>query len=172
MSSLNMHFNILAGYNAWANERLYSSVGKIGEDAYRKNCGAFFGSIEATLNHLLVTDRIWRHRLNALPETGYRLDQILFDCDFPGLEMARREEDKKIVDFIMGLSETDLAGIVSYRRASTPELKQQVIWSALAHWFNHQTHHRGQVHAMLTRVSGEAPELDLLIYQRQLNDKY
>ncbi|QXZ18013.1 damage-inducible protein DinB [Lelliottia amnigena] len=172
MSSLNMHFNILAGYNAWANERLYSSVGKIGEDAYRKNCGAFFGSIEATLNHLLVTDRIWRHRLNALPETGHRLDQILFDNDFPGLEMARREEDKKIVDFIMGLSETDLAGIVSYRRASTPELKQQVIWSALAHWFNHQTHHRGQVHAMLTRVSGEAPELDLLIYQRQLNDKY
>ena len=172
MSSLNMHFNILAGYNAWANERLYSSVGKIGEDAYRKNCGAFFGSIEATLNHLLVTDRIWRHRLNVLPETGYRLDQILFDSDFLGLEMARREEDKKIVDFIMGLSETDLAGIVSYRRASTTELKQQVIWSALGHWFNHQTHHRGQVHAMLTRLSQEAPELDLLIYQRQLNDKY
>lgn len=172
MSSLNMHFNILAGYNAWANERLYSSVGKIGEDAYRKNCGAFFGSIEATLNHLLVTDRIWRHRLNTLPETGYRLDQILFDSDFPGLETARREEDKKIVDFIIGLSETDLAGIVFYRRASTPELKQQVIWSALAHWFNHQTHHRGQVHAMLHRVSEEAPELDLLIYQRQLNDKY
>ncbi|HHG0536165.1 TPA: DinB family protein, partial [Klebsiella pneumoniae] len=102
----------------------------------------------------------------------YRLDQMLFDSDFPGLEMARREEDKKIVDFIMGLSETDLDGIVSYRRASTPELKQQVIWSALAHWFNHQTHHRGQVHAMLTRVSGKAPELDLLMYQRQLHDKY
>ena len=170
MNSLKIHFNILAGYNAWANEQLYSCVGQIDSDAYRKDCGSFFGSIEATLNHLLVTDKIWRHRLNALPETGYRLDQILFDRDFPGLEVARKAEDEKIVDFILGLSETDLAGTVSYRRASTPELKQQIIWSALAHWFNHQTHHRGQVHAMLSRVSGKAPELDLLKYQRQLEN--
>ncbi|WP_145509485.1 DinB family protein [Yersinia rochesterensis] len=167
MSSLKLHFNILAGYNAWANERLYSCVGQIGSDAYRNDCGAFFGSIEGTLNHLLVTDRIWRHRLSALPETGYCLDQILFDNDLPGLRLARKEEDKKIVDFIVGLSEADLSTTITYRRASTPELKKQIIWSALAHWFNHQAHHRGQVHAMLSRVSGKAPELDLLIYQRQ-----
>ena len=167
MSSLKIHFSTLAGYNAWANECLYFSVGQIDSDAYSKDCGAFFGSIEATLNHLLVTDKIWRHRLSELPETGYRLDQILFDNDFPGLGLARKDEDEKIVDFILGLSDADLNNTISYRRASTPELKQQVIWSALAHWFNHQTHHRGQIHAMLSRVSGKAPELDLLIYQRQ-----
>ncbi len=167
MSSLKIHFGILAGYNAWANGRLYACVEQIDSDAYRKDCGAFFGSIEATLNHLLVTDKIWRHRLSELPETGYSLDQVLFDNDFPGLELARKEEDEKIVGFILGLSEADLDSTIAYRRASTPELKQQVIWSALAHWFNHQTHHRGQVHAMLSRVSGNAPELDLLIYQRQ-----
>lgn len=114
-----------------------------------------------------MTDKIWRYRLSELPETGCRLDQVLFDNDFLGLELARKEEDEKIVGFILGLSEADLDSTISYRRASTLALKQQVIWSALAHWFNHQTHHRGQVHAMLSRASGKAPELDLLIYQRQ-----
>ncbi|WP_315850469.1 DinB family protein, partial [Yersinia rochesterensis] len=90
------------------------------------------------------------------------MDQILFDNDLPGLRLARKEEDEKIVDFIVGLSEADLSTTITYRRASTPELKKQIIWSALAHWFNHQAHHRGQVHAMLSRVSGKAPELDLL----------
>jgi uncharacterized damage-inducible protein DinB len=71
---------------------------------------------------------------------------------------------------VTGLTPQTLAGTISYKRVSTPELMTQPLMPALAHWFNHQTHHRGQAHALLTALTGKAPELDLLFYQR-LSDK-
>ena len=64
------------------------------------------------------------------------------------------------------LGEADLARTISYGRISSPVQIEQPLWQALGHFFNHQTHHRGQAHALLTRIAGSAPELDLLIYQR------
>jgi uncharacterized damage-inducible protein DinB len=71
-----------------------------------------------------------------------------------------------IVDRVDGLDETRIAGTIKYRRVSSPEQFEQQLAPALAHWFNRQTHHRGQVHALLTGRVGEAPELDLLFFQR------
>ena len=88
MATLKAHFDVLARYNAWANRILYNAVGGLEAQQYRQDCGAYFKSIEGTLNHLLVTDRIWRHRLCGLPDPGYRLDQILLE-DFPALKAAR-----------------------------------------------------------------------------------
>ena len=65
-----------------------------------------------------------------------------------------------------GLDDARIAGTIKYRRVSSPEQFEQQLAPALAHWFNHQTHHRGQVHALLTGLVGEAPELDLLYFQR------
>ena len=78
----------------------------------------------------------------------------------------RVEEDRRIVEFVEALDEERIGGTIRYRRVSSPEQFEQQLAPALAHWFNHQTHHRGQVHAMLTGLVGEAPELDLLIFQR------
>ena len=167
MATLKAHFDVLARYNAWANRILYNAVGGLEAQQYRQDCGAYFKSIEGTLNHLLVTDRIWRHRLCGLPDPGYRLDQILLE-DFPALKAAREPEDEEIARYVLALPESAMDTVISYRRTSTPEQLRQHVGSALAHWFNHQTHHRGQAHAMLTRVSGQAPELDLLFYQRQM----
>src|SRR5229473_717459 len=80
---------------------------------------------------------------------------------------ARVAEDRRIIDFVDGLDDGRLAGTIKYRRVSSPEEFEQQLAPALAHWFNHQTHHRGHVHALLTGLVGEAPELDLLIFQRQ-----
>jgi uncharacterized damage-inducible protein DinB len=134
-------------------------------EKYRADRGAFFKSVHATLNHLLVTDRIWMRRFTGTGDAPGRLDAILFET-FDELRAAREAEDRRIVDFVDGLDDARLAGTIKYRRVSVPGQVEQQLAPALAHWFNHQTHHRGQVHALLTGLVGEAPELDLLFYQR------
>ena len=78
----------------------------------------------------------------------------------------REAEDRRIVGFVDGLDDRRIAGTIRYRRVSSPEEFEQQLAPALAHWFNHQTHHRGQVHALLSGLVGKAPELDLLYFQR------
>jgi uncharacterized damage-inducible protein DinB len=115
--------------------------------------------------HLLATDRIWMQRFTGEGDAPARLDAILFET-FGELGAAREAEDLRIVNFIESLDDGRIAGTIKYRRLSSPEQFEQQLAPALAHWFNHQTHHRGQVHVMLTGLVGEAPELDLLIFQR------
>ncbi len=159
------YFQMFAGYNAWANTRLYVAVEQLTARQYRENRGAFFKSVQGTLNHLLSTDRIWMQRLTGEGSAPDRLDTILFD-DFASLRAARRVEDRRIIDHIDSLDDAAFAGVIRYRRVSTPDVYEQALTPALAHLFNHQTHHRGQVHALLTAMTGQGPELDLLFYQR------
>jgi uncharacterized damage-inducible protein DinB len=159
------HFQMLAGYNAWANARLYVAAAQLTDAQYREDRGAFFKSVHGTLNHLLTTDRIWMQRITGRGTAPDRLDTILFD-DLAELRAAREAEDRRIADHIDGLDEAAFAGVIRYRRVSTPEMFEQALTPALAHLFNHQTHHRGQAHALLTSLVGKAPELDLLFYQR------
>jgi len=159
------HYAMFAGYNAWANRRLYDAAAALPEDQYREDRGAFFKSMHGTLNHLLATDRIWMQRFTGAGDAPDRLDAILFD-DFAGLRAAREAEDARILRYVDALDDAQLAGVIRYRRVSTPEPQVQALAPALAHWFNHQTHHRGQAHTILTGLTGTGPELDLLFYQR------
>ena len=159
------HFREFGHYNAWANARLFAAVSRLTEAQYREDRGAAFKSVHGTLNHLLVTDRIWLQRLTGEGNAPDRLDAILFDS-FDGLADAREKEDQRIVAFVGRLDDVGLNGTVSYRRASSPEMQVGQVAGLLAHWFNHQTHHRGQIHVLLTGLVGTAPELDLLFYQR------
>ena len=160
------HFRMMARYNEWANRRLYDAAATLDDAQFRFNTGAFFKSMHGTLNHLLVTDRIWMQRLSGAGETYDRLDLTLFE-DLAALRVARITEDSRIVAFVDGLEQVDLAGTFRYRRVSGPEEYEQPLAPALAHVFNHQTHHRGQAHSILTQLTGRAPELDLIFYQRE-----
>jgi uncharacterized damage-inducible protein DinB len=159
------HYQMFGHYNAWANGRLFEAAAALSTEQYRADRGAFFKSVHGTLNHLLVTDRVWMHRFTGEGDAPDRLDAILFE-NFAELRGAREAEDRRIVDFVDRLDDARIAGTIRYRRVSTPEQFEQQMAPALAHWFNHQTHHRGQVHAILTGLVGKAPELDLLIFQR------
>jgi uncharacterized damage-inducible protein DinB len=159
------HYRMFGHYNAWANGRLYDATAQLSDEQYRADRGAFFKSVRGTLNHLLVTDRIWMQRFTGEGEAPDRLDAILFET-FGELRAAREAEDRRITGFVDGLDEARIAGTIKYRRVSSPQQFEQALAPALAHWFNHQTHHRGQVHALLTGLSGQAPELDLLYFQR------
>jgi len=159
------HFDTFARYNAWANGRLYEAAAGLSDAEYRSDRGAFFRSMHGTLNHLLVTDRVWMQRITGMGDAPDRLDAILFE-ELPALRTAREAEDRRIVEHVGGLSEADLAGVIRYRRVTTPEVFEQPLAPALAHLFNHQTHHRGQAHAILTGLGKPGPVLDLLAYQR------
>ena len=161
------HFVMFAHYNRWANERLYAAARALPDAEYRRPRGVFFGSLHATLNHLVVTDRIWLRRLTGTGPEQTRLDEILFEQIDP-LEAARREEDARMIAYVESLGEEDLAASFTYRPISNPVEMTQPRGPALAHIFNHQTHHRGQAHALVTMAAGNAamPALDLILFQR------
>jgi len=162
------HFTMFAGYNAWANARIYDAASAMDDAARRRTVGAFFGSLHGTLNHLLVADRIWMQRFTGSGEIPAALDAILFD-DFVELRAAREREDARICTYVKGLAPGDMDGVLHYRTVTNPTDVAQPLAGALGHFFNHQTHHRGQAHAILTHLGGRsaAPPLDLLIFQRE-----
>ena len=159
------HYRMFGRYNAWANGRLYDAAARLTSEQYRADRGAFFKSVHGTLNHLLATDRIWMQRFTGEGDAPDSLDAILFET-LGELRAAREAEDRRITAFVDGLDQARIEGTIKYRRVSSPEEVEQQLAPALAHWFNHQTHHRGQVHALLTGIAGQAPELDLLYFQR------
>ncbi|HEV1999588.1 MAG TPA: DinB family protein [Xanthobacteraceae bacterium] len=157
-----------AAFNRWANERIYAKAAELADAEYRADRGAFFKSVHGTLNHLLVADRIWMHRLDGTGDCPTELDAILFD-DLPDLHAARRAEDERIARYMEGLDKAKLASEFTYRTIVKPTTITQPLAPALDHFFNHQTHHRGQVHALLTALRGRdfTPSLDLLMFQRE-----
>ena len=161
-------YQMFAGYNVWCNERLYAAAAKLSDPDYRADRGAFFKSMHGTLNHLLVGDRIWMRRFTGVGQQPPSLDAILYD-NFAALHAARRSQDTLISRYIARLSEADLAGTIRYRTIVNPVEIVQTLSPALDHFFNHQTHHRGQAHALLSSIIGNdaTPSFDLIIYQRE-----
>lgn len=162
---MNDHFQMFAAYNAWANRLIYDAAATLTDEELRTDKGAFFGSLLATLNHILVADRIWLYRFTGEGSPPAALDQLLFD-DLPALRAAREAEDRRIAAFVEGLSPERLAGTFTYSPIGKTEKVTQRLGSALAHVFNHQTHHRGQAHATLTALGKPSLALDLVYFLR------
>jgi uncharacterized damage-inducible protein DinB len=161
-------YRMFAAYNAWANERLYDAAAKLADADYRADRGAFFKSVHGTLNHMLVADRVWMRRFTGEGEAPSELDAILFD-DLPALRRARQTEDRRIATYVHDLDDGILARDFSYRTISNPTVVVQPLAPALDHFFNHQAHHRGQAHCLLTAIGGRdfAPSFDLILFQRK-----
>ena len=159
------HFATLAKYNKWANLRLYRMASALPDEAYRKKVGAYFGSLHGTLNHLLTADRIWMRRLTGSGDHPSRRDEIVYD-DLKSLRAAREAEDDRIIEAVSEFDESAFDRAWDYRTLNgTPQ--RQPLREILAHLFNHQAHHRGQAHTILTILGVSEPEpLDLLIMLR------
>jgi uncharacterized damage-inducible protein DinB len=146
---------ILARYNRWMNERLYAVTSELSEEERTKNRGAFFGSIQRTLNHILWGDRIWLARFTeqafAVPAFGAEMYG-----DFAELARERITTDTAILNWTEELSPEWLAGTLAYRAASDGRLRHLAKWIAATHLFQHGTHHRGQV-ATLLKQAGKDP---------------
>lgn len=158
------HFRTLGRYNRWANRRLYDACAQLDDNEYRKPRPAFFGSIHGTLNHLLVGDRVWLGRIERVPSGVERLDQILYD-DFAALRAAREAEDQRILALVDRLDEAALAQELDYANMAGKPQRTRLDW-VLVHVFNHETHHRGQAHGLLSQTV-VAPPLDLIFFLRE-----
>jgi uncharacterized damage-inducible protein DinB len=161
-------FRHLAGYNAWANARLYEAAGNLGEEQLWRDVGLFFGSLGGTLNHILVADRVWMRRFTGIGEHPAKLNAILHR-DFPSLRAEREKEDRRILAFTESLTGEKLEAEFTYIMMTRPDTITSKLWPDLLHVFNHQTHHRGQAHTGLSILTGEEPlSLDMLHYARGL----
>ena len=158
-------YRMLAGYNTWANGRLFDAAAGMAEADYRADRGAFFGSLNNTLNHLLAADRIWMRRLTGQGPTYDRLDLILHE-DLATLREQRDAEDARLVAYLAGLDPAVLEHRFEYRTMAG-EAFVQPLSTVLDHLFNHQTHHRGQAHTLISASGVAPPSLDLIQYERE-----
>jgi uncharacterized damage-inducible protein DinB len=158
--NLSDHFHTLARYNRIANERLYEKCSALRDTEYRMNRAGSFGSIHGLLNHILLGDRIWMSRFEGGGQITPPLNIILYE-DFSQLRDARVAEDARIESFFGNLqrdfAERPLAYINNQGKSCV-----ETVPMAFSHFFNHQTHHRGQVHVMLSQTPVTPPSLDLL----------
>jgi uncharacterized damage-inducible protein DinB len=154
---------LMARFNAWVNERIYGCVSGLSDADYRKDRKAYFGSIHRTLNHLLLVDRAWTCRIKGVAHGLKSLDQILYD-DFAALRAARETEDSALIELVDSLSDEELRRTVTYRPMSLDGSFTNRCDHILITLFNHQTHHRGQIHAMLTQQDINPPPLDVIVF--------
>ena len=162
---MKQHFRMMAAYNMWANARLYDAAAELDDEQFGRDVGAFFGSLCGTLNHLLVADRIWMQRFTAEGAAPATLDALIH-ADLPALRAARTTEDRRILDWVDSLGEKALAGRFTYTAVTDMRTVSQRLAPALAHMLNHQTHHRGQAHMVLTVLGRPSVTLDLVYFQR------
>lgn len=167
------HLHLLTTYNQWMNEKLYEAAAHLSPAELAEDRGAFFGSILGTLNHLVVADRIWLKRFATLPAftdvlrpvselpDPESLDQILFER-FEALREHRQWLDGRILQWIEGLEESDLEQVLAYHNMKGVPSRRRVS-QLLLHFFNHQTHHRGQTTTLLSQVGEDVGVTDLLM---------
>ena len=167
------HIRRMAAYNAWMNTSVYGVAAKLPEAQLYAERGAFFGSIFGTLHHIAVGDRIWLSRFADHPDCHEALDPIralprpatlttVVAADFAALLAHRRQLDAIISELADELSEADLAVVLTY--ASTKGVVSNKRFDGLLmHFFNHQTHHRGQASTLLTQAGVDIGATDLLL---------
>ena len=151
----------MARYNSWMNGRLYASCETLADAARKEDVGAFFKSIHGTLNHLLVADRVWMGRFAGPIFVPVSLAQELY-ADFGELRAARAAMDASIEAWAERLNDDTLAGDLTYTSIVNPQPRTIAMWMAVAHFFNHQTHHRGQVTTLLMQRGIDPGVTDLM----------
>ena len=152
----------MARYNRWQNENLYGAADALSDAERQRTRGAFFGSIHATLNHLLWGDRIWMSRLAGTPQPEGGIPQsVSLYADWNDLKRERAAFDTVIVDWADQLEDASLAGELTWFSGAIKAEVRKPKWLLVTHMFNHQTHHRGQVHCMLTQAGSKPGDTDL-----------
>ena len=152
----------MARYNRWQNENLYGVADTLTDGERRRERGAFFGSIHATFNHLLWADQIWMSRLAGSPRPeGGIPESVSRHAQWSDLKRERGAFDEIIIDWADHLDPAWLAGDLTWYSVAAKTELSNPRWLLVTHMFNHQTHHRGQTHCMLTQAGGKPKDTDL-----------
>lgn len=152
---------MMAGYNRWMNERLYAVCEELTDEERKADRGAFFRSVHGTLNHLLLGDRVWMARFTGDLYPVKSLDQELYE-DFGQLRSERTITDERIESWAAGLTDDVLGGKLEFSTIVKPAKRTYDLWVCVTHFFNHQTHHRGQLTTLLSQAGQDYGVTDLL----------
>jgi len=154
----------MARYNRWQNENLYGVADRLTDAERRQERGAWFGSIHKTLNHLLWGDRVWMSRFTDVPRPTVGIpESINLHADWTELKSQRQAFDQTMLDWADRIDDGWLAADQTFFSAATQREWTRPRWVLVTHMFNHQTHHRGQVHCMLTQAGGRPSDTDLTV---------
>jgi uncharacterized damage-inducible protein DinB len=157
----------LYDYNYWATGRLLLATRLSGEISYAtSHTELYYGSLQGTLTHILSAEWIWRQRCQEGTSPKY----LLRPGDFPtldDLEARFKDEQLKMLGYLRGLTDADLARLVSYQ-STKGQPYQNTLWHLLVHVVNHGTQHRSEVAMVLTQLGYSPGDLDMLVYFRQL----
>ena len=169
-------YRAFARYNTWMNQKLYALARELDDETRKRDLGAFFGSIHGTFNHILLADRFWMGRFTGdssrftsrdaagEPIAISGLDHELYES-FDELERERALSDADIQGWADSLSDEQLAAPLTYE-TSKGETHSHPMWNAVAHFFNHQTHHRGQITTLLYQQGLDPGVTDLAVFLR------
>ncbi len=157
------YVRLMARYNAWQNGSIYGAADRLTPAQRQEDRGAFFGSIQATLAHLLWADQMWMMRLcgTPAPRAGTIPESTRAYPDWQELRADRQDCDDALSRWAAGLDATALAGDYSWHSASAGATLTRPRWLLVTHMFNHQTHHHGQVHALLTAFGVQPAATDI-----------
>lgn len=144
-------FDRMALYNRWMNERLMATCSQLSDEERKQNRGAPFKSIHGLWNHILLCDRAWLCRFAGAPAPYTALDEELFS-DWAELQTERARTDDAIDACVAALSEDRLSSTLRFVSMSNPQPRELPLWVAVQHFFNHQTHHRGQITALMEQA--------------------
>lgn len=171
------NYRLLARYNRWINERLYAACEALTDEARKQERGAFFGSIHHTLGHVVLADQVWLRRFAQcgvdngitfaslgsdvldMPE-AYTLDMVLFE-DWADLKAKREQLDAAIEQWVADMPDAYPQFTMRYANSKGVQ-REHAAWKGITHFFNHQTHHRGQAGTLVTQAGGTVGVTDLI----------
>lgn len=171
---LKHHFELMALYNQRMNRQVYQAAEKLSADDYNKNLGAFFVSVQGTLNHILVGDLNWLRRFEKHSDSYHSLQQLvgfpvakslkdILYSDLSQLKSARETLDNIIISWASNdLSNSNLSGKLCYKNAKG-EQNTRNFAELIHHLFNHQTHHRGQLSTLFSQLGLDVGGTDFLM---------
>jgi len=176
-------FGLTAQYNTWMNRTIYDICAALSDEERKRDLHTFFGSIHRTLNHLLLTDRVQMgrfisaDRMQSLDEAGRvieirSLDQELY-ANFAILRREREKTDAVIEAWTLSdeITAEFLGRDMIYDAMSAAGRYRVPMWIAVPHFFNHQTHHRGQITTLLSQLGRDPGVTDLMaLHRRKLTE--
>ena len=162
------HAQQMARYNTWQNKSLYTAAAGLSDAARRADQGAVWGSIHATLAHILWADQVWMSRFAGWERPAFTAAEVMAAYpDFSALHATRIEKDAAIETWTNSLTQGDLEGDLLWYSGAMQRNVSAPRWACVTHLFNHQTHHRGQAHAMLTAAGAKPEDTDLFLMVAQ-----
>ena len=152
----------MARYNRWQNDSLYREADGLSDAERRKDRGSFFGSIQQTLGHILWGDSMWMSRFDGWtrPDLGIAQSGEYYS-DWDALKAERQTADGKFLDWADRITDQELGGDFTWTSTMADVTRTDPFGLLVMHVFSHQTHHRGQVHAMLTAAGAKPDATDL-----------